>query len=759
MPQFNVIGTSPPRLDGREKVLGQAPFIADVPIPGCWVGGVVASPVPHGRIRAIVRDPAFDWSRVVFVDAASLPCRNFVHMVRDDFPILAEEKVTFVTQAVALVAGPDRATVDEALRHVTVDIEPLPAVFSVDEALKGEVVVWGEDNVIDEYRIDRGDVKKAFAEADLVVEGDYATGLHEQLYLENQGMAAIPRDDGSLEIVGSMQCPYYVQGALEQALGLAPERLRVKPCVTGGGFGGKEDYPSVLALWTAVLALKSGRPVRILYERGQDLQSTPKRHPSTTRIRTAVRRDGTITGLEIELRFNGGAFTTLSRVVQQRGMLHCQGAYRIANVAIHSLTVATNMVPSGAYRGFGAPQGLFAIERHMDRIARELALDPLDVRLKNIVDEGDTFPCGQKLKGVFARQVLERAAELSGYRKKRALYAQGSEGPLRRGIGLSVAFHGGGFTGSGEATMGTVVRIDYDGAFSLHVSSTDMGQGALTVLPMIAAEALGLRPDEIAAPRPDTALSPNSGPTVASRTTMYVGRVVTEACKVLVDELRTFLARKEGLSPRAIAFTKGALHCRTRSWTVAQAARARCDAQGPFSVEGRLPQEAAACFDLDRFEGEAYRSYAWIAQAVEVAVNVDTYEVRPLEATVVAEIGRAIHPVLVEGQIAGGFLQALGWSHIEDLTVTPEGRFSADQLNAYLIPTTLDTPRWHVDVMEEPCDVGAYGAKGLGELPMNGAAPAALSAVENATGAFGAEIPLTGEKLFRLIEAQGGTER
>ena len=759
MPEFNVIGTSPSRLDGREKVTGEAQFIADMAIDGCWVGAPLPSPVAHGRIRAIVRDPDFDWSRVVFIDAASLPCRNFVHMVRDDLPILAGNKVTFATQAVALVAGPDRTIVDEALRHIHLDIEPLEAVFTVEEALKKEVLVWGEDNVIDEYRIDRGDVRKAFAEADLVVEGDYATGLHEQLYLENQGMAAIPHDDGSLEILGSMQCPYYVQGALVQALEMAPEKIRVRAGHLGGGFGGKEDYPSVMALWAAVLALRSGHPVRILFERGEDLQSTPKRHPSTTHIRTAVRRDGTVTGLEIELRFNGGAFTTLSRVVQQRGMLHCQGAYNIPNVAIHSLTLATNMVPCGAYRGFGAPQGLFAIERHMDRIADELSMDPLDLRLKNIVSEGDLFPCGQKLKGVFARQALERVVERSDYRRKRALYARSGQGPVRRGIGLSVAFHGGGFTGAGEATMGTVVRIDYDGAFSLHVSSTDMGQGALTVLPMIAAEALGLRPEEIRAPVPDSAVGPNSGPTVASRTTMYVGRVVTEACSALVDELRSFLAEREGLSPAAVAFARGALHCRTRSWTVAQAARARYEARGPFSVEGRLPAEAAAVFDLEKFEGEAYKAYAWIAQAVEVEVNVDTYEIQPVEATVVAEIGRAIHPVLVEGQIAGGFLQALGWSHIEDLTVTSEGRFSADQLNGYLIPTTLDRPRWEIGLMEEPCDVGAFGAKGLGELPMNGAAPALVSAVENATGVFATEIPLTGERLFRLMETSGGTNR
>jgi CO/xanthine dehydrogenase Mo-binding subunit len=418
--------------------------------------------------------------------------------------------------------------------------------------------------------------------------------------------------------------------------------------------------------------------------------------------------------------------------------------------------MATNTVPCGAYRGFGAPQGLFAMERHLDRIARELGLDPLDVRLKNIVRPGDSFPCGQLLTdGIHAEEVLLKAAEISDYRRKRAEYAKDA-GRIRRGIGLTVAMHGGGFTGSGEADMGTRVRLEYRGGegFLVHASSAEMGQGSATVLPMVAAEALGIPAARVKAPAPDTAITPNSGPTVASRTTMYVGRVVKETCNNLIAHLRDFLARAEGCPVEEILFSEGRFTRGSRGWSTEEAARACLDAEGILDAWGTLPAGCAGNWDPEAFRGEAYKGYAWIAQAVEVEVDLDTYEVEAKRAVLAAEIGRAIHPVMVEGQLAGGFLQGLGWSHIEDLTVTPEGRYSAEHLNAYLIPTTLDTPEWDITVLEHPCEVGPYGAKGIGELPMDGVTPAFVSAVENATGAVGTEVPLTGEKLFRLLEGK-----
>ena len=751
-----VVGTSVPRKDGIDKVTGRAPFVADIPVPGCWEGAVVGSPVPHGILKGFERDPAFDWSRVVFLTARDLRGKNFVHLVRDDLPILAEERVAYATQGIALLAAPDEALLREALKALRPVLEPLPAVLSLEDSLARKGIVWGEDNILDEYRIQRGDLKKGFAEADRIVEGTYRTGLHEQLYLETQGMLALPQDDGTLEVVGSMQCPYYVHGALVQSLGWDPERIRVRQAVTGGGFGGKEDFPSLLALWVANLALAAGRPVRLVYDRSDDLLGTPKRHPSRTRIVAGVKEDGTLTALEVELVLDGGAFTTLSRVVQQRATLHAQGCYRVPNVSIHSLSVATHMVPCGAYRGFGAPQALFAMERHMDKIARVLNLDPLDVRLRNVLEEGDVLPCGQVLRdAVHPKEVLLRAAELGDYRNKRVAHAA-QTGRVRRGVGISLALHGGGFTGDGEANMGTTVRVEYaSGVFTVHASSADMGQGIGTVHPMIAAQALGVPYDQVVCPRPDTAVTPNSGPTVASRSTMYVGRVVQEACGALIRDLAAFLGDREGTGPAR--FEEGRFFLKDRSWTTREAADLAREARGSLEAWGTLPPGCTGRWDQDAFRGEAYKAYSWIAQTVEVEADLDTYEVTPLEVAVAAEIGKAIHPILVEGQILGGFLQSLGWSHIEDLTLTGEGKLSAEHLNAYLIPTTLDTPRWKVEVLEPgTCPVGPCGAKGLGELPLNGGAPAFVSALQDATGVFGTEVPLTGEKLFRLLEERDG---
>ncbi len=315
----------------------------------------------RGRIRSLRLDPAFDWSRVVVVTAKDLPGPNTVAMIRDDHPILADEEVRFVAEPIALVAAPDRELLAQALAAIRVEIEELPPVLGIEQALSGGTVIWGSDNILSEYRITDGDLAAGFAASDLVVEGTYSTGHQEHLYIEPNGMVAIPRE-GGMEIVGSLQCPFYIHNALARGLGLDPARIVVKQMTTGGAFGGKEDFPSVLALHAALLAQRSGRPVRMIYDRTEDIRSTTKRHPSIVRHRTGVSRDGSLLAAEIDVVFDGGAYTTLSPVVLSRGILHAAGAYRVPNVSIRGRAVATNTPPNGAFRGFGAPQTIFAIE-------------------------------------------------------------------------------------------------------------------------------------------------------------------------------------------------------------------------------------------------------------------------------------------------------------------------------------------------------------------------------------------------------------
>ena len=736
MTDFKIIGRSIPRFDGPVKASGETKYLADIDIPGCWLGRVVRSREARGLLKGVEKLPGFDETGAILVTAADIPGENFVAMVRTDYPALAAREINYRSQAAALIAAPDMESLDRAEALLKVDIEPLPPIFTIEDSLAKKEIIWGEDNVIDEYRTERGDIGRGFAEADIVVEGNWSTGLHEQMYLETQGMSARPMD-GGIEVMGSMQCPFYVHNAVRHALGLPADKVVIKQTTTGGAFGGKEDYPSVLGCYVALLAMKSGHPVKIIYGRSEDLLVSPKRHPSESRYRMGLKRDGTITALDAEIFLDAGAYTTLSRVVLQRTHLHAAGAYYVPNVRVHSRAMATNTPPNGAFRGFGAPQAIFAMEREMDLAAAKLEIDPLDIRLKNALKKGDIFPYGQTYnENNNAAAVLEKAAEMSDYRRKRAEYAAQPTGSrTRMGIGIAVALHGGGFTGAGEDKMGTTAKMAFDGEkFRIYSSSTEMGQGAVTVLPMVAAEALGVGLDDVFYVVPDTSKTPNTGPTVASRTTMYAAKAVQNAC----ENLKKVVTGGSGDRICGAALVK--------------AAKEYLKTKGPLEALGENIFTDGCAWDEKKFEGSAYRGYAWIANAIEVEVDTDTYEATAKRAFVAAEVGRAINPMQAEGQLVGGVLQGIGWAHIEDMRVDEKGKYTAAHMNAYLVPTTLDSPEWQVTLLEDPCEAGCYGAKGIGELPANAGAPAFTAAVENAVGVSASSIPLTGEKLFTLME-------
>ncbi len=737
---MKVVGKPLQRRDAWDKVTGRTRFLADIPRDGAWCGGVLRSPVARGRLLRIERDAGFDWSQVVVITAADLPGPNTVAMIREDLPLLADGEVAFVGQAVALVAAPDRATLTAALTALHPVIEELPPVLSITDALGAGTVIWGEDNLIADYTIappDMAAFEAAFAGADRIIEGEYRTGYQEHIYLEPQGVVAVPRPDGGVEIAGSLQCPFYVLNALARGLGMERDKLVVRQTPTGGAFGGKEDYPSVLALQAAVLALAGGHPVAMLYDRHEDIIASTKRHPSRTRHRTAMAADGSLLAVDIDVVLDAGAFTTLSPVVLSRAILHAAGSYRLPLVRIRGRAVATNTPPNGAFRGFGVPQSIFAAERHLDRLARELGTGPLALRRRLVLKAGDVLPHGQVLPegGAAGSLVLERAVELSDYQRRRAeldeanAEAAGRGDPLRRGIGVSLIHHGAGFTGDGEDRIATVVHVrgEADGAVTVLCSSVEMGQGAETVLPAIAAEALDLPLEAVRYHQPDTSAVPDSGPTVASRTTMVVGRVLVDACRDLVEQ-----AREHGSDPRAV-------------WS------ARAAAGEPLTGEGRYQPDPDIRWDQEHHHGDAYPGYAWMATVVETEVDMDTLEIRPGRVTAVAEIGKAINPVLCVGQIEGGLAQSLAWGYLEEIRLDG-GRYLNDRLATYIIPTCLDAPEFTVELAEEPSPRGAYGAKGLGELPMNGGAPALAAAVEHALGAAPDAIPMTPDSLLAVLQ-------
>src|ERR1019366_6914956 len=389
---------------------------------------------------------------------------NVVALINDDQPALADGVINHPEEPVVLLAHPDRSMREKARVAVRIDVNPLPAVFTIEGALAKRAVVWGEDNVFKEYWIRKGDVDAAMARGDVVVvEGEYATGAQEQLYIEPNGMIAEVKAEGGITVWGSMQCPYYIQKALMKLFDVPAEKARVVQMETGGGFGGKEEYPSILAVHAALLAKKSGRSVKIIYDRAEDMAATTKRHPARTRHRTAVTREGRLVALDIDFVVDGGAYSTLSQVVLSRGCIHAAGPYDVDHVRIHARAVATNAPPHGAFRGFGAPQSLFALERHLDVIAHQLGIAPEEMRRRNFIRQGQTLATGQIVRDdVDMSAMLDRALVASDWKARRARFAEENArgGSVRRGMGLATFLHGTGFTGSGEKYLASIVGAE-----------------------------------------------------------------------------------------------------------------------------------------------------------------------------------------------------------------------------------------------------------------------------------------------------------
>jgi CO/xanthine dehydrogenase Mo-binding subunit len=739
------IGKAVPRKEGREKATGQARYVDDLKFPaqpagpGLLHGVTVRSDVPRGIIREIQFGGGIPWNEFTIVTAKDIPGENCVALIAHDQPYLADARVNHPEEPVLLLAHPDKYLLEEARLAVTVVIEPLPAVFALEDSLAKKEIIWGEDNVFKSYTVEKGDVDAAWPRAAFVVEGEYRTAAQEQLYIEPNGMIALASPGAGVAVWGSMQCPYYVHKALVTLFGLPPEKIRVIQTETGGGFGGKEEYPSILAGHAALLAWKSGRRVKIVYDRAEDMAATTKRHPSRTRHRTAVSRDGKLLAMDVDFAIDGGAYTTLSPVVLSRGTIHAAGPYHCPNVRIRSRAVATNTPPHGAFRGFGAPQSIFALERHMDRVARVAGLAPDEFRRRNFIQPNQSLATGQIVRdNVDMSYLLDRALERSGYREKFARFAQENAGRQRKkGIGFATFMHGAGFTGSGEQYLASIVQMEAtpEGRVRVLAASTEIGQGTNTVFSQIAADTLGLDLDQIEIVRPDTGVVPNSGPTVASRTSMVVGKLVETAALGLQHTLLAAGLLAERYTPQEFA----------------QACRNYIAAQGPLKSSSQYQPPPDIRWDDVHYKGDAYGTYAWAAYVAEISVDLLTCEIAVDDFVAVQEVGKVIHPVLAAGQIEGGVAQGIGFALYEDV-VWQEGHMVNSQMTNYIIPTSADVPPIRVYFEEQPYPFGPAGAKGIGELPMDGAAPAIVNALEHATGVSIHQIPVTPEVLMQALE-------
>lgn len=698
------------RYDFDEKAEGRARYCADIHPEGMLYARTLRSSKPRAKIVGITIPPLPDG--YFTVDKYDIPGTNSVPIVYDDEPFFAREVVNYIGEPILLVVGPDKQIILDILGLIRVDYEDLEPILTIEDALNcRENYIFQDRPHFVEYKYTKGDVDRAIEQASWCIEDVFKTGYQEHVALETQSMLAV-YEAGRLTVSGSMQCPYYLKDALVQALNWPENRIRVVQLPTGGGFGGKEDYPSIIGVHAALAAVKSGKPVQICLEREEDICYTTKRHPTHIKIKSYFDAGNNITARDVEVLIDGGAYAGLSSVVLQRLMFSVCGVYRVDNLRVHGRAMATNNVVSGAFRGFGGPQAFFAIEMHMENIAQRLKIDSLDLKKQYFLCRGDTSSTGGIFQNeILLPQIIEKIEEMSGYSQKSR--AQPAEQQRWHGIGCSVFFHGCGFTGKGEKDIlkTRVLLIKCSASdVQIRVANTEIGQGAATTLRKIVAQALEIPVEHVSYLYPDTDLCPDSGPTIASRTIMIIGKLLYDCA----------MEMKEKWPEDHLEVARGYTYPENLFW------------------------------DNTRFIGNAYAEYSWGANVVEVEVDPLSLEINVLGIWAVYDIGTPIDTRIVKGQIDGGLVQGLGYAGME-LLQARQGRIQQGSLANYIIPTFLDFPPIVSGLVENPYENGPFGARGLGEITLVGAAPALALAVQNAIGRSIKQLPVSPEYLMELI--------
>lgn len=755
---MEIIGKSIPRVDAVEKIRGRALFVDDLKIDGMIYAGVVRSMEPHLLIKEVrIKNGKRNKKYLGMFTAKDIPGENIVPLVLRDWPFLAEKVAKFYGDPVALVAGENRDAVDEMLDRVEVVGEPIEGVFSPIEAMESDrVKVYGEDNIFKRFVIDKGDTEKGFADSDIIVEGEFETGHQVHSYLEPQGMIAIPEPDGCMTIFGSMQCPFYVRDAVSSILSIPLSKVRVIQMTTGGAFGGKEDVPSQVAGQAALVAFRLKRPVKLVYSRREDFLSMSKRHPSVVKVKYGARKNGKLLACQIKFILNAGAYATLSPIVLWRGTVHAMGPYHIPNVKVESYAVATNLVPCGAFRGFGQPQVAFAQESTIDMLSERLGISPARLRMINRLDKGRYTGSGQEIRGGCGMaEVLQKTCRAADFEKKWRDRGSRKNRDFAYGIGLSTTFYGVGL-GAGGAHLdkaGAYIQVEKDGSVSVYIGNIEMGQGALTILSQITAQAMGCKVERITIQKVDTTTVPDSGPTVASRTTIMSGNAILNACNGIVQRMigvaEEILGRKvqgrvwsdhaEDIRKGILSYEEVIRECHRR--------RIKMSESGWVKVEGTSFNEKG--------QGSPYKVYTYSTNIAEVEVDLSTGEVRVIHFYSGHDVGRAINPVLLAGQIEGGVLKGVGYSLMEEL-IFENGKMMNPSFLDYTIPTSMDMVKIHPIIHEDPYEEGPFGAKGIGEPPFIGVAPAIANAIHDATGLRFHRLPIKPEQILkRLMNKEG----
>lgn len=701
---------SVPRVDAIDKLTGKTKYLSDIDFgKDVLYAKIVYSTKARAKILKI-NIPELPEGYFT-VDYKDVPGKNMTTMVVADWPPFAEDTVRYIGETILLVVGPDKNIVYDIAEKITIEYEDLSAVLNIEDSKKllgGPIV--NKDNIFISFKAGYGDVEDAFKKAKTIIEETYHTPYQEHLYMEVNGAVGV-WENGKVSIYSSTQCPYYVRKATAPVLGVEDDNLRIVAPHIGGGFGGKEHYPDVLSAAVAVATHKAKKTVKLILDRQFDMAYSVKRQPAQITTKVALDENNNITALDVVSDMDAGAYEASSRVIMQRCTYTAANVYNFPNVRVLGRLYVTNNVPSCAFRGFGAPQAIFAIERTMDNIAKKINVDPVELKRKYFVKQNDpTITGGIFHDNIILPKMLDLALKESDYERKAKEYKD----TMYRGIGISCFLHGCAFTGSGERDIiKAKLKLKKKGKkVTILTSNTEIGQGLHTTFRKIASYNLNIPLEDIDIAEYDTDIVPNTGPTVASRSVMIVGYLIQEAAKKLKERWR---------ESDEIEITEDYKH--------------------PTHLVD---------WDTNTLRGDAYPSYGLGINVVEVEIDKYTLEVKIVGVWAVFDCGYPIDEKIVEGQIKGGVAQALGWGALEKI-VNKDGRFLQVKMSDYMIPTSLDLPEIKTYIMCEPYQYGPLGAKGIGEITFDGAASAYASAMENALKYHFTSIPILPENIAEVL--------
>ena len=778
-----VIGKPLPRVDAVEKVAGSGIFTGDLGFPGMVHAKVKRSDHAHARIMSVDMSKAENLEGVLGVFTASdVTGENTVGLIVPDQPVFAEDKVRHFGDGIAMVVAETPELARKGVDLIRVEYEELEGVYDPEEAMIGDAPQVHPDgkygnhgNVLSRMGYEHGDVAGGFEEADVVVEEEYRPGYQEHAFIETERCIALS-DGHSVTIYGSLQCPFYVRAAVSRALGLPSSRVRVIQTAIGGAFGGKEDVPSELCARAALAAYILKRPVMKIRTREESIIMHTKRHPMVIRHKLGARKDGKFTAAKVDIISDQGAYCSVGIYVQKRAVIHACGAYDIPNSKVDSAFVYTNNILTGAFRGFGGPQVTVAIELQVDEMARKLGMDPLELRRKNILHKDDLTPKGQLLDncGEGLSVCIERAAASSKWDMRRRKFEEFNErmqidppplgsNNIRKGIGMSSIMYGMALGGPTPDMATSTCQICEDGSVIITTGGTEMGQGAKTVLSQIAAETVGVPLDYVTILDADTSIVQNSGPSVASRVTSVLGEATRRgACEAVRETVKMAAALLGTENVISRINEKGVPYLIRDEDLAAQGKDAEVGGIGYHEVVKRCYGEARKmigvgyCSTPTECEDGTYKdyyTYSFAAHIAEVEVDMDTGKVVVKRITAANDVGKAINPMGVEGQIEGGSVQGMGYAMMEEL-VTINGRIMNPSLVDYHIPTSLDAPEVIPIIVEEADSFGPFGAKGIGEPSLIPAPAAVLNAIAHAIGVPVRKTPASPENVWRVIEGR-----